>query len=252
MDDVFFIHAERVISSVLNRVRPDLMHAYGTVAFETKKDHTVVTALDQSIEQELRLALSKLDAGIGFKGEEMGQAGSSETYWLLDPIDGTEHFIRGMPGCKNMVCLMQGGRPVWGLTYFFVKDERWIAQAGKGVTMNGQRVEMRYRPLDRCWIEVVVDYSDLESVKKLMKLRSEVAGFCNRLGIDNLTAGRTDGLIDLKAGGGPWDYWPRYLMFTEAGGKMANVGKQDYHFEDKSIVMAHPKNFDALMRIVTT
>lgn len=250
MDQTFFDNAQSALMGVLSEVRPQLMEAYGTIEFDTKSDTTVVTQFDKSVELKLREALKKLDSGIGLVGEEHGQEGNPDTYWLIDPIDGTEHFIRGLPGCMNLICLMDQGRPVWGLTYFFAKDELWISRAGHGTTMNGEKVEMRWRPLDRSWIEIAPDYSDVEDLKKVMELRKHVAGFSNRLGIDNLSAGRVDGLYNKRAGGGPWDYWPRYLMFTEAGGKMTNIGKDTYDFEDPSFLMAHPRNFDTLMNIL--
>lgn len=251
MDDTYFKQAETVIMEVLKRVRPELMQAYGSIEYVTKADHTVVTALDKSIEVELRDALVKFDSGVGVLGEEHGQAGNTDTYWLLDPIDGTEHFIRGMPGCKNLVCLMDKGKPVWGLSYFFAKDNLWLARAGKGATMNGETVQMRWRPLDRCWLEMSADLMNQEHVEMLRALREQIAGFSIRIGVDSIAAGNVDGLINLGAGGGPWDYWPRYLLFTETGAKMANLGKDDYDFDDKNFLVAHAKNFDALMRVVS-
>lgn len=251
MDATYFAQAQKVIMDVLNRVRPELMEAYGTIEYVTKDDQTVVTALDKSIEIELRDALMKFDARVGLLGEEHGQAGNTETYWLLDPIDGTEHFIRGLPGCKNLICLMDKGKPVWGLTYFFAKDELWIAQAGKGVTLNGSKVEMHWRPLERCWLEMSVDLFEQEHVEMLRALRARIAGFSIRMGFDAIASGKVDGMFNLRAGGGPWDYWPRYLMLTEAGAKMANIGKDDYDFEDKNFLVAHAKNVDALMDIAT-
>ncbi len=250
MDKAYFDQAQQVIMGVLKGVRPELMEAYGTIDYVTKGDQTVVTALDKSIELDLRDALLKFDPSTGLHGEEHGQAGNKETYWLLDPIDGTEQFIRGLPGCKNLVCLMDKGKPVWGVTYFFAKDELWLAQAGKGVTMNGQKVEMRWRPLERCWLEMSVDLFDQDHVEKLRALRAQIAGFSIRMGYDAIAAGKVDGMFNLKAGGGPWDYWPRYLMLTEAGAKMANIGKDDYDFDDKDFLVAHAKNFDALMKLV--
>lgn len=251
MDQTYFDQAQQVVMRVLKDVRPELMASYGTIEYVTKADASVVTHLDKSIELKLRAALLDFDSSVGLLGEEHGQEGNTDTYWLLDPIDGTEHYIRGLPGCKNLVCLMDRGKPVWGLTYFFAKDELWIAHAGHGVTMNGDSVQMQWRPLDRCWLEASIDFTDMENVERLMKLRPHIAGFANRLGIDSIAAGKVDGMYNLKAGGGPWDYWPRYLMFTEAGGKMANIGKDDYDFEDKNFLMAHAKNFDALMNIVS-
>lgn len=237
---------------VLKRVRPDLMQAYGKIEYDTKSDHTVVTSLDKSIEIELRDALMKFDSSIGLLGEEHGQAGSKDTYWLLDPIDGTEQFIRGLPGCKNLVCLMDKGKPVWGVTYFFANDELWLAEAGKGTTMNGRKVEMCWRPLDRSWLEMSVDLFDQSHVDILRALRKQIAGFSIRMGYDAIAEGKVDGMVNLRAGGGPWDYWPRYLMLTEAGAKMANIGKDDYDFDDKDFLVAHAKNFDTLMSIVTS
>ncbi len=251
MDDMYFKQAEAVIMGVLKGARPELMQAYGTIDYVTKADDTVVTSLDKSLELELRDALTKFDAGVGLLGEEHGQAGNKDTYWLLDPIDGTEHFIRGLPGCKNLVCLMDKGKPVWGLTYFFAKDDLWLARAAKGATLNGDQVEMRWRPLDRCWLEMSVDLFDQEHVEKVRALRKQINGFSIRVGVDAIAAGRVDGMINLRAGGGPWDYWPRYLLFTETGAKMANLGKDDYDFDDKNFLVAHAKNFDALMSAIS-
>lgn len=251
MDKAFFAQTEAAVMQVLKDVRPELMAAYGTIDYVTKTDKTVVTHLDKSIELSLREVLLRLDPGIGLLGEEHGQEGSAKTYWLIDPIDGTEHFIRGMPGCKNLICLMDKGRPVWTLMYMFSKDELWLARAGEGATMNGQKVEMRWRPVDRCWLEMTVDLFDPENVQKLLNLRKHIAGFSIRMGVDNIAAGRIDGLLNLKAGGGPWDYWPRYLLFTETGGKMANLGKDGYDFNDKNFLVAHARNFEQLMKLVT-
>ena len=66
--------------------------------------------------------------------------------WTLDPIDGTEQFIRGIPTCKNLFSLVDNGQPVWALMYMFVRDELWLARKGQGTFCNGTKVSMRYRP----------------------------------------------------------------------------------------------------------
>jgi fructose-1,6-bisphosphatase/inositol monophosphatase family enzyme len=250
MDDAFFKQAEKTVMKVLRDVQPDLTKGYGAIDFVTKHDNTVVTDLDKTIEAVLREALRPLDAGIGIVGEEMPPEGNTDTHWLLDPIDGTEHFIRGLPGCKNMVCLMDHGRPVWTLMFFFAKNDVWIARAGQGATRNDEKVSMFWRPLERCWLEMSVSLNVPENVAKILKLREHINGFAIRTGDDDVAAGRIDGVINIYAGGGPWDYWPRYLLFTETGGKMANLGKDDYDFDDKNFLVAHERNFDQLMQIV--
>ena len=62
----------------------------------------VVTRLDYEVEQYLAKEFEKLDSSISYVGEEFGGNRESKRFWLVDPIDGTAHFIRGMPFCTTM------------------------------------------------------------------------------------------------------------------------------------------------------
>lgn len=250
MTNDFLDHAEKQIMKVLKAAKPELMLAFGNTAYETKGDRTPVTILDTQLEEKLRAELRKIDSGIGIEGEELGQEGSRKTYWLVDPIDGTEQFIRGIPSCKNLLCLIDEGQPVWALMYFFTRDELWTARRGKGTYCNGQRVQMRYRPLEESWIELSVNLHMPENLQKLATMRHQIAGFSILRDFGYVVSGRVDGHLALNTGGGPWDYAPRSLLSIEAGAKIANIGSKSYDFNNNSFLIAHPDNFDQLMQSI--
>lgn len=251
MTDAFLDQAEKAIIRLLQAYKPKLMAAYGTADFETKQDNTVVTLLDRELEEKLREVLRPLDPGIGFLGEELGQEGDQDTYWLTDPIDGTEQFIRGIDSCKNLLCLVENGEPIWALMYFFVRDELWTARKGQGTFCNGQQVSMRYRPLELCWIDISISLLNPDNLKKLLNVRPNIAGFTIMRDTSLIISGKVDGVIALETGGGPWDYAPRSLLLAEAGAKILNIGSDAYDFNNPDFLVAHPKNFDKLIRLVS-
>ncbi len=252
MDKDFLDQAEKEIVALLRSTRPELMEAFGSVHFTEKEDKTVVTHLDKQLEEQLSELFRKLDPGIGIEGEELGKSGSRETYWLIDPIDGTEQFIRGISSPRTQLCLIDNGKVVWSLMDYFARDELFLARPGKGATSNGRKIQMAYRPLNRAWIEIGVNLFDDEFLPRLLELRKHIAGFSMARDPSLIFSGKIDGLIGFNGdvGGGPWDYAPRSLFYEEAGGKITNFDSQSYDFTNKNYLVAHPKNFDILMDLV--
>lgn len=250
MTQDFLDQAEDAIMKAIRAYRPTLMKAYGAVAYDTKGDKTVVTKLDSELEQILRNVLRGLDSSLGIEGEELGIEGNRQTYWLVDPIDGTEQFIRGIPTCKNLLTLIDNGKPVWAMMYLFARDELWLARSGKGTTKNNEPVVMQSRPLNRCWFDLSVDLSNPENMQKVLHLRSRIAGFTIMRDTTLVAEGKIDGSIGLGTGGGPWDYAPRALLFQEAGAKIANIGSQEYDFSNNNFLVTHPSHFETVMSLL--
>ena len=106
--------------------RKILLEHYGAAEFELKDDLSYVTKLDLMVEGSLHETMSQAYPGLGFVGEELGdqRANASQPYWLVDPIDSTASFIRGLPNCTNMAALIVDGQPVASVIYDFVNDKR--------------------------------------------------------------------------------------------------------------------------------
>lgn len=103
------------------------------VAVEQKADLSPVTAADREVEQLLRQMIEERFPAHGIVGEELGQSRRDSPFcWLLDPIDGTRTFIRGVPFWGVMIGLVEDGEPVLGVVHFPALAETVYARRGAG------------------------------------------------------------------------------------------------------------------------
>src|SRR5438093_7410965 len=98
---------ERELSAALRWVErsdPISMEHFGVgVPFESKADGTPVTAADRAVEEHLRKAIEDEFPGDGIHGEEFGDSGSGARRWIIDPIDGTKNYRRGVPVFATLI-----------------------------------------------------------------------------------------------------------------------------------------------------
>ncbi len=103
---------------------------------EAKPDLTPVSDADVAVEKALRATLARTRPRDGVLGEEYGAsepaAGPGTRQWIIDPIDGTKNFIRGVPVWGTLIALMEGGRSVVGLVSAPALGRRWWAATGHG------------------------------------------------------------------------------------------------------------------------
>jgi histidinol-phosphatase len=103
---------------------------------ESKPDLTPVSDADTAVEKAIRSTLSRARPRDGVLGEEYGMsspaAGSGSRHWVIDPIDGTKNFIRGVPIWGTLIALMQGDTPVAGLVSAPALGRRWWGATGLG------------------------------------------------------------------------------------------------------------------------
>jgi histidinol-phosphatase len=100
---------------------------------ETKPDLTPVTDADQSAEELLRDLLAEHRPDDAVLGEEYGGTAAFEgRQWVLDPIDGTKNFVRGVPVWSTLIALLQDGVPVVGVVSAPAMQRRWWAGTGEG------------------------------------------------------------------------------------------------------------------------
>ena len=98
----------------------------------TKPDLTPVTDADTSVEDGIRRTLSRARPRDAVLGEESGATGHSQRRWVIDPIDGTKNFVRGVPVWATLIGLMVDGEVVVGVVTAPQLNRRWWATAGDG------------------------------------------------------------------------------------------------------------------------
>ena len=100
---------------------------------QTKPDLTPVTDADQEIERELRKILEKQRPADGVTGEEFGKSPTATNRrWIIDPIDGTKNYVRGVPVWATLIALMEGDEVVVGVVSAPALFRRWFSQKDGG------------------------------------------------------------------------------------------------------------------------
>jgi myo-inositol-1(or 4)-monophosphatase len=250
LDADFFKEAQKVITNAVQAYKPKLMENYGNVGYTAKSDASPVTELDLELEHKLREALAGFDSGIGLQGEELDDEGNENTFWLIDPIDGTENFIRGIPQVRNMITLIDNDEPVYAYVYRVVQDELLIAAKDMGTTLNGETIKVSNRPASNAYIELATNFSDPDVNPLATAIRQRVKGCWMYSDFCYVPMGKLEGQIVYKSEGGAWDYAPRTLLISEAGGKVANLGKDSYDYTDHNYFAANPIVFDELFGLI--
>jgi histidinol-phosphatase len=99
---------------------------------ETKPDLTPVSDADRAAEEALRSTLRRVRPRDAVIGEEYGQTGHGPRRWVVDPIDGTKNFVRGVPVWATLIALMDGDDVVLGVVSAPALGRRWWAARGSG------------------------------------------------------------------------------------------------------------------------
>lgn len=240
------------VAPILRQVREIVMPFYGNVPTWWHKETSavnVVTELDVRVETFLAAALRQRYPDIGFVGEETGGNRSAERFWLVDPIDGTAHFIRGLPFCTTMLALIEGGEVVHAAIYDFVHDHLYSAEKGHGATCNDTPIHVSQRSLPEAYLgcEARLDTDTDRHIFHALRQRCTLfnslnAGFEHAM----IASGKLDGRICIHPYGHDYDFAPGALLVAEAGGRVANLGVRTYDYRNVNFIAANPAVFDAL------
>lgn len=224
----------------------ELKQFYGNVETISKGDGNsvggVVTELDRKTEHFLAKELGKFSGDIGFRGEEFGVHSHADTTWLVDPIDGTAHFIRGIPFCTTMVALIENGEVVMSVIHDFVRDDTYWAIRGGGAFCNDKRISVSQRTLKQSLISFETKLEKPENYEKYLAVRRQ-AGIIATINCGfefaMIASGKLDGRIGLDPYGMDWDFAPGSLLVSEAGGVATNIGKETYDYQNHDFIITN-------------
>lgn len=124
-------------------IASDLVRGRALGKVRAKADRDFVSDVDLAVEREVRALLEDRAPGMGFVGEEEGwtDPDSSESYWVLDPVDGTTNLLKSLPLCAVSLALVVGGQIVLGVTDLPFLGSRYTAIAGQGAYRDGRRLQ---------------------------------------------------------------------------------------------------------------
>ncbi len=197
--------------------------AFGQSATSMKGRHDVVTAMDGEVERFIRKAIAARYPGDTIIGEEEGGGGGSERVWLIDPIDGTANYARGIPHYCVSIGYLERLVPTVGVLYDPSHDWLYSAARGEGAWRNGERLAVSAcDELGAATVEC--GWSTRRSTAEYLALVSRVmdAGCAMRrvgsgaLGLADVAAGRSEAYCEMHINA--WDCAAGILLVREAGG----------------------------------
>ncbi|HYF29279.1 MAG TPA: inositol monophosphatase [Candidatus Paceibacterota bacterium] len=237
---------------VLSGLRDILMPHWGNVEVLKEKGagaHDIVTELDIAVEERTRTELAELYPDIAFVGEEGGGDRTADRLWLMDPIDGTGHYLRGLPFCTSMLAYIEAGQVRFSAIYDFVNDRVYWAERGKGAYCNGDRLGVSNRKLRESYVAWESNQSEAANRELTQLLRQETNLF-NSINagweMAMVASGKLDARICFEPYGKDYDFAPGSLLVEEAGGVVANVGTTTYDYRNTSFIAAGPTLYQEL------
>ena len=195
-----------------------LPHFRSGLAIETKADLTPVTEADRAVEAELRRILADERPDDAILGEEQGAAGTGSRRWILDPIDGTRNYARGIPVWGTLVALEENGVVDVGVVSAPALGHRWWAERGQGAFANGERI--RVSAVSEVE-EAVLSFSIDNEVPPLARRAWHARGLGDFWAHMLVAEGAVDGAVD-SIGVSEWDLAAVQVVVEEAGGRFSD------------------------------
>ncbi len=211
--------------------------------------------VDSLAENEIIRELRRAHPDYAFLGEEGGQRGSSRFTWVIDPLDGTSNFLRGIPHFCVSIALMDRNEPIAGVIYDPLRNEIFAAARGAGAYLNERRIRVAQRnelegamlitgfaPRERSRLK-----PHLAALETLMALAEDVRRTGSAaLDLAYTACGRADGYFE--AGLKPWDVAAGVLLVREAGGKVCDFRGGGEYIDQGRVVAGNIKLCDALQK----
>ncbi len=202
------------------------------LSIERKPDRSFVTAVDQAIEREIRGRIQTRFPDHGLVGEEYGEeAGKAATRWLIDPIDATHNYIRGIPLFGTLLAVEHEGEIQVGVISAPAMRERWLAWRGGGAWNRGSDGERRITVSGVTALEDAqllygsgrdnVASGLMPGFDALITAAWRERGFGDFWGYALVAEGAAEAMIE--TGMHSWDLAAPQVLIEEAGGRVTDV-----------------------------
>ena len=202
-------------------------------AVEKKQDNSPVTVADKQCERVIVETIRKGFPSHSFLGEEFGaQNPGSEFTWIIDPIDGTKNFARGLPDFGVSIALRKGSQLALGVMLLPVTGEIYTAEKGRGARLDGKRIHVSnisaleeavvYFDVSKTFIRNEISWSNsLAIYRKAYAIG--VSGGLQQMG--EVACGRADAYIGPHLNA--WDIAAGKIIIEEACGRLTDFAGTD-------------------------
>ena len=208
-----------------------------------KSQRDFVTNADLKVEKIIIDELQKARPNFSFISEERGLKKNKDTdhTWVIDPIDGTNNFLHGVPHFAISIALISFNEIISGLIFDPIKDEIFFAEKNKGAFLNNQRIKVsKKKDIDECLFAIG------ENLKIETDFLSRKSG-CAALDLAYVAAGRYDGYFQKKLN--LWDIASGMLLVQEAGGIINDINLNNH--KNLNVVASSPNINDKFIKKIS-
>jgi histidinol-phosphatase len=197
-----------------------------------KPDATPVTQADREAEQAIVEVLRRAFPQHGFLGEEFGGSGTTDTRWIIDPIDGTKNFVRHIPIWATLIALEEHGEITVGVIHNPVTGDLYTAARGAGAFLNGERLrvsdegDMGQAYLMHAGLRAARTTRYWDGFMRLVDATDRQRGFGDYIGYCLIAEGKAEIYTEIypeASGLKPWDLAPCKILVEEAGGRFTDL-----------------------------
>ncbi|OLD81080.1 MAG: inositol monophosphatase, partial [Ignavibacteria bacterium 13_1_40CM_2_61_4] len=209
------------------------------------QEKNLVTEIDRQSEEVIKQIIGRRHPGHSILAEESGRKGApeSEFTWVIDPLDGTTNYTHAFPVFCVSIAVEQKGRIILGVIYDPNFDELFVAERGKGATLNGKRIRVSgIDSLIRSLLVTGFPYDVAENpghaidhfVRFLTRAQAVRRMGSAAIDLAYTAAGRYDGFWEVSLN--PWDTAAGALLVEEAGGRVTNFTGGPFDIYQKAIL----------------
>ena len=227
----------------------------------TEKDgnSNIVTTSDLLVQKFLCDNLIKLIPNSSFYCEENNIRDFSKEYvWIIDPIDGTTNYSRGIAECAISVGLLHNNNSVLGVVYNIFQDEVFSATVNLGARLNNKLIKVSERKFNESILCTAMSLYKKSLAEPCNKIIYDIYMKCNdyrrfgscALELCYLACGRCDLYFEIRVF--PWDYAGAYLILKEAGGVLKGFDKQELLFDKTTTLVGanNKSNFNKINAVI--
>lgn len=209
------------------------MHKLDALNVVEKDRMDFASEVDELAEKEIIKEFRRATPDYAILGEEGGllspKSGTARSTWVIDPLDGTSNYLRGIPHFCVSIALVENGEPVHGVIFDPLRNELFTASRGSGATLNDKRIRVADRK-DLDGAMLLTGFPPRERKRASAQLTTldtlfteiqdiRISGSA-ALDLAYVACGRADAYFE--AGIKPWDIAAGALMVREAGGKVSD------------------------------
>lgn len=248
---------QSVIVPIVKQAGQIILNELKDIQFTAKSPFDILAKADVESEKYMLAEIYKAFPTHSILSEEKGDDGKTSDYkWIVDPLDGTINFSQGLPDFCTSLALLYKKEIIFGLTYQPILQNLYIAELGKGSTLNGQPIHVasktRLMDLIGSTESSSKPASRLQNFQSMIAMGDKVKSLrisgSAALNLARVAAGNYDFYFNHRLN--IWDVAAGSLLISEAGGIMTDLDGQKISMDSKHSIASNMHMYEEVRAIV--